>query len=1180
MSDPTYRLLLELAGRVDDDLLAAGRELVAVGEEGHALELVVAELVAGRTVLPPAVRSALVAETAARRIQPDADRGLPPAGSTDELLHRFIGDGPPEQARDLAAALAGTSAPGGGWSLAWRVTPAGAAPGPLPQPVLLGRAGSDESAEVLTYQAQSALGRAGLAASVEVHDDGDPDTTYHRAAWAVARPLPAGPVASHDRPTGGSGPSTAPAPNDGGTTARTVERQTGAAEDASDAVAEQGPAGSSRAEAHPTAGAAVHAVAGSAAAAHDGTPVASEADHGLPAGGPDEQLPPAAPDDPAPATHDVRVHHTAAGPAEPSATSGHDALRPGTGADGDLPARLHTAIGSDGPSTDAIPGPAGTHTTPVATEQDPADRSDGWQHATGSPEQPEQDPDRPTDQQPADRSDGWQHATGSPDQPEQDTVRPVQLLATGPSAGPDAAGPAGDGRPAERSAPDTAADGPAAEEPTGTEPAGTPDDEAAGVAAPDPTGATGPDVAEERAEQDPTTTVLPRRGVTDRTRELPFRDRNVRPGRSTSRTRYANVTSLPGIAGPGVGTPPRRLRDTAAGPTDAAAPGTPGPQADPAGPGPADGHGTGTAGSAGAGAGAEPSPTGPLPPHTAGPAGIPTDTEPPAFLPPDAGSPNSELPDPGLPHSGLANTGLADTEPPNPELPDGLPGRVTPLRTGSFPPPAAALNGVTDPTGPPEPAGPGGVPRDVQWGATQAGQGPAAPDIFGTPPVGSGPEPSPDEYASGPGPHLLGPGGATPFTRGPAGPIPPTDTAADGTGPIPPVRPPPPPAGQDGPGLGPAPGAGMFDAVVPGPGGHRPAPGDDPTPAGPGDDPTGAGHPAPRPSPPIRALRRATGDWFDADDHPREAGPTGAVPGAGAAPSAAGSAAPGAPRPEGDHGYARTGTDPGPAEPPAGRPEVPGAAEDAWQQDWASGAWVGDVLPVADPVPGTELLPTADGAEIDAPTPPPGVPIAYAPPVPTSALPTAGPQGPRHLLLTEDSDDPGQDDPGYGATDPGTADYGTAGYADSGHGDSGPDGSGRDGSGRSDTGLGDTGLEDTGQADTGQVAPGYSGSGYADDGHSNDDRDGEGHDGVSSGAVGATGADTSNGNPGGMRSGAAPAAETPGDIPEIPRPTGGLADRLSPTEHDLLQRLHEELAARENGGEPTPRNGTARPDRN
>ena len=34
-----YDLLLALAGRLDDDLLARARELVAVGEEGPAVEL-------------------------------------------------------------------------------------------------------------------------------------------------------------------------------------------------------------------------------------------------------------------------------------------------------------------------------------------------------------------------------------------------------------------------------------------------------------------------------------------------------------------------------------------------------------------------------------------------------------------------------------------------------------------------------------------------------------------------------------------------------------------------------------------------------------------------------------------------------------------------------------------------------------------------------------------------------------------------------------------------------------------------------------------------------------------------------------------------------------------------------------------------------------------------------------
>ncbi|ALE79599.1 hypothetical protein WY02_15455 [Pseudonocardia sp. AL041005-10] len=215
MSDPTYRLLRELAGRVDDDLLATGRELVAVGEEGHALELLVAELVAGRAVLPHAVRSELVAEAAARRVQPDADVCLPPAADVAAGPHRFDGDGPPGAAEAFAAALAGVPVPESGWTLAWRTTPAGAAPGPLPQPVLLGRTGSHGAPEVLTYQAQSALTRAGLVVSVEVGDDG-PDPDYHRAAREVARPLPAAPVPDAAAPSrkdvSGSIPADAPRP--------------------------------------------------------------------------------------------------------------------------------------------------------------------------------------------------------------------------------------------------------------------------------------------------------------------------------------------------------------------------------------------------------------------------------------------------------------------------------------------------------------------------------------------------------------------------------------------------------------------------------------------------------------------------------------------------------------------------------------------------------------------------------------------------------------------------------------------------------------------------------------------------------------------------------------------------------------------------------------------------------
>ena len=49
VGDPTvHELLLALAGRLDDDLLAWARELVAVGEEGQAVELATAALAAER----------------------------------------------------------------------------------------------------------------------------------------------------------------------------------------------------------------------------------------------------------------------------------------------------------------------------------------------------------------------------------------------------------------------------------------------------------------------------------------------------------------------------------------------------------------------------------------------------------------------------------------------------------------------------------------------------------------------------------------------------------------------------------------------------------------------------------------------------------------------------------------------------------------------------------------------------------------------------------------------------------------------------------------------------------------------------------------------------------------------------------------------------------------------------
>jgi len=87
-SGSPHDLLLRLAGRVDDDLLADARELVAVGEDGHALELVTAALAADGAVLPPAVRAELVTAAVAARIDLDAESALAP-GAPDTTAHRF-----------------------------------------------------------------------------------------------------------------------------------------------------------------------------------------------------------------------------------------------------------------------------------------------------------------------------------------------------------------------------------------------------------------------------------------------------------------------------------------------------------------------------------------------------------------------------------------------------------------------------------------------------------------------------------------------------------------------------------------------------------------------------------------------------------------------------------------------------------------------------------------------------------------------------------------------------------------------------------------------------------------------------------------------------------------------------------------------------------------------------------
>jgi hypothetical protein len=122
-----HELLLRLAGRVDDDLLADARELVAVGEDGHALELLTAALTADGTALPAPVRAELVASARAARIDLDAETALAPA-APDTTAHRFASTAGADVAVVAATReLPGRLTDGIRLRLAWRQTPAGSA---------------------------------------------------------------------------------------------------------------------------------------------------------------------------------------------------------------------------------------------------------------------------------------------------------------------------------------------------------------------------------------------------------------------------------------------------------------------------------------------------------------------------------------------------------------------------------------------------------------------------------------------------------------------------------------------------------------------------------------------------------------------------------------------------------------------------------------------------------------------------------------------------------------------------------------------------------------------------------------------------------------------------------------------------------------------------------------------
>jgi hypothetical protein len=189
--ETTHDLLLAMAGRVDDDLLAWTRELVAVGEDAHAVEMLTATLTADRVALPAAVRRQLVELAGAARIELDADAELAPADPNDATEHRFAAE------ESLAGVVANTLAAMPSRQLqdcrvllTHRRTAAGSAPGPLPHPVLIVEVEpGTRRPDMLSYQLTVALERSGVPASVEVLTVGSALPAYHAEALRSARRL-------------------------------------------------------------------------------------------------------------------------------------------------------------------------------------------------------------------------------------------------------------------------------------------------------------------------------------------------------------------------------------------------------------------------------------------------------------------------------------------------------------------------------------------------------------------------------------------------------------------------------------------------------------------------------------------------------------------------------------------------------------------------------------------------------------------------------------------------------------------------------------------------------------------------------------------------------------------------------------------------------------------------------
>src|SRR5690606_26921375 len=182
-----HRVLLALAGRLDDTALSEARRLAARARTGEAAELVGGALIAGDIPVRTAEQAELAAVLTASGAEEWFATNLRVDDATDAGEHRFSGtetasDGVAEALDLVVHRLPDVRSV----HAVWRNTVAGTTPGPMPQRVVLAEVGPEGSALATAYRMDTALRRAGIRAAVEVLETGADWPAYHRLALRSA----------------------------------------------------------------------------------------------------------------------------------------------------------------------------------------------------------------------------------------------------------------------------------------------------------------------------------------------------------------------------------------------------------------------------------------------------------------------------------------------------------------------------------------------------------------------------------------------------------------------------------------------------------------------------------------------------------------------------------------------------------------------------------------------------------------------------------------------------------------------------------------------------------------------------------------------------------------------------------------------------------------------------------